>query len=135
MWAQSVDAMPGLGLSCLIIDDSTDFLRLASSFLSRDGLEVVGTATSAAAGLALVAELRPDVALVDIDLGSDSGFDLANDLAHTETIVILISAHAERDLAALLESSPALGFIPKLELSVHAVLDLVDAHGKGPTHD
>jgi len=133
MPAQSVDELPDPGISCLLVDDSIDFVRLASPFLSRDGLELVGTASSAAEGLARVAELGPDVALVDIDLGSDSGFDLARDLARSETVVILISAHAEADLAPLLESCPALGFIPKLELSARAVLDLVDANGKSPT--
>jgi ActR/RegA family two-component response regulator len=133
MWAQSVDAMPSHRTTCLIVDDSTDFSRLASAALERDGLEVVGTASSAAEAVARAAELRPEIALVDIDLGADSGFDVALDLASAETVVILISAHAEADLAALVEASPALGFIPKLELSTCAVLDMVDANGSSHT--
>lgn len=126
MWAYSADTMPGPArLSCLLVDDSKRFLRLAGSLLERDGLEVVGTASSAAEALARVPELRPDVTLVDIDLGPDNGFDLARELASADTAVILISAHAERDLAALIEASPALGFIPKTDLSASAVHDLV----------
>lgn len=117
-------------LSCLIIDDSHDFLTLATSLLAGEGLEIVGTASSAADGLARVGELRPDVALVDVDLGVDSGFDLARDLASADTVTILISAHAEDDLAALIEDSPALGFIPKTELSARAIHALVGRNGE-----
>jgi CheY-like chemotaxis protein len=112
-------------ISCLLVDDSDRFLRLASALLRREGLEVVGTASSTAEALGRVAELRPDVALVDIDLGADSGFDLSRTLASTGTVVILISAHAEIDFADLIEASPALGFIPKAGLSGGAVHDLV----------
>jgi DNA-binding NarL/FixJ family response regulator len=111
-------------IACLIVDDSLSFLRLARAALERDGIEVVGTAGSAAKGLARATELRPDVALVDVDLGADSGFDLARDLVGAGIAVILISAHAEVDLADLIEASPALGFIPKLGLSADAVRDL-----------
>jgi DNA-binding NarL/FixJ family response regulator len=112
-------------LSCLLVDDSDRFVRLASALLKREGIEVVGTASSAVEALARVAELRPDVALVDIDLGDDSGFDLSRELAGGGTVVILTSAHAEADLIDLIEASPALGFIPKAGLSGCAVHDLV----------
>jgi DNA-binding NarL/FixJ family response regulator len=114
-------------VTCLIVDDSTRFLELASSLLGRHGIEVVGTARSATEGLSRAGELRPDVVLVDIHLGGDSGFELTRDLASVErSRVILISSHAEADFADLIDASPALGFIPKAELSagaVHALLD------------
>jgi two-component system nitrate/nitrite response regulator NarL len=115
----------------VIVDDSDDFLTLATALLAGDGLDVVGTASSAAEGLVCVGELRPDVALVDINLGADSGFDLADDLASTDTVIILISAHAEVDMAALIDASPALGFIRKTELSADAVHALVGGDGAG----
>jgi DNA-binding NarL/FixJ family response regulator len=117
-------------MSCLIVDDSARFLELATALLERDGIAVVGTASSSAEALARVAELRPDIALVDIDLGGESGFDLTRDLASGDTVVILISAYAEVDLTDLLDASQARGFIPKTELSARAVHDLVDGNGK-----
>jgi DNA-binding NarL/FixJ family response regulator len=119
-----------VGVSCVIVDDCTRFVELARALLRRDGIEVVGTASSAAEGLSRVAERRPDVALVDIDLGGDSGFDLTRDLARADTVVILISAHAEVDFRDLIDASPALGFIPKAELSAAAVHDLVNGRWK-----
>jgi CheY-like chemotaxis protein len=113
-------------VTCLIVDDSSRFLELASSVLERHGIEVVGTANSAAEALSRVSELRPDIVLVDIDLGGDSGFELTRYLASVEgSSVILISSHAQVDFADLIDASPALGFIPKAELSaaaVHALL-------------
>lgn len=119
--------------SCLIVDDSTRFLELARVLLERDGIKVVGTASSAAEGLSRVAERRPDVALVDIDLGGDDGFDLARDLERGDTAVILISGHAEVDFGDLIDASSALGFIPKTELSAGAVHELVDGTGTSRT--
>jgi DNA-binding NarL/FixJ family response regulator len=127
MWAPSFGArLDRVTVTCLIVDDSTRFLEVASSLLKRHGIEVVGTANSAAEALSRVSELRPDIVLVDIDLGGDSGFELTRDLASVEgSSVILISSHAQVDFADLIDASPALGFIPKAELSgaaVHALL-------------
>ena len=113
----------------LIVDDNPLFLENATSLLEREGLDVVGVAADSAAALRLVAELRPDVTLVDIDLGDDDGFELArrlNDDSAATTKVILISTHSERDLAELISASPALGFIQKTQLSAKTIRELLD---------
>ena len=45
--------------------------------------------------------------------------------------VILISAHAEQDLAELIADSPAVGFLSKMGLSPRAIVELVDGHRNG----
>jgi len=82
---------------------------------------VVGVATTSAEALRLDEELRPDVVLVDIRLGGESGFDLARRLSGP---VILISTHAQSEHAEEISASPAAGFIPKAQLSASAVLRL-----------
>ncbi|MGC8628455.1 MAG: response regulator, partial [Acidimicrobiales bacterium] len=67
-------------LRCLVIDDHEGFLRAARALLEREGLEVAGVARTAARGLRLARELRPDIVLVDIFLGADDGFELARQL-------------------------------------------------------
>ncbi len=64
-------------LRCVIVDDSARFLEAARALLEREGVDVVGVASTIAEALRLVDEVRPDVTLVDIDLGAESGFDLA----------------------------------------------------------
>jgi DNA-binding NarL/FixJ family response regulator len=85
---------------------------------------VVGVAATSVEALRLEEELRPDVVLVDIHLGGESGFDLARRL---RSPVILISIYARREYAKELAASPARGYIPKIELSASAVLRLAGA--------
>lgn len=111
------------GPRCLIVDDSADFRDAARSMLERGGIEVVGMACDGAEAVARAGELRPDVALVDVDLGDESGFDVAEQLSGVP--VILTSTHDEQDFADLIAGSPALGFVPKLALSPGEVLRLL----------
>ncbi len=111
-------------IRCLIVDDNQPFLDAARLLLEREGLAVVGTATTSAQALRLEEELRPEVVLVDIRLGEESGFDLARQLSGT---VILISTHAQGEYAEEIAASPAAGFIPKAQLSASAVLRLAGA--------
>ncbi|XVV16136.1 response regulator [Actinoplanes sp. CA-131856] len=110
-------------LRCLLVDDNRHFLLAARDLLEREGLTVVATAEDSAGALGRAAELHPDVALVDINLGGESGFDLAARLAPTP--VIMISTHSGDDYADLIAASPAIGFLSKIELSATAVRDLV----------
>src|SRR5258708_18510662 len=93
--------------------------------LEAQGIEVVGGAGSAAEALPQIAELRPDVALLDIDLGGESGLALArrvhDDAAYAVPNVILLSTHDESDCAGLIESTPAVGFLSKTDLSAAAI--------------
>jgi DNA-binding NarL/FixJ family response regulator len=112
-------------IRCLIVDDNSGFRQEMGGLLNEQGLEVVGGAASAAEALQQIAELRPDVALVDIDLGRDSGLTLATRLGETRgpavPNVILISTYDEGAFAELIERSSALGFLPKTELSGAAI--------------
>jgi DNA-binding NarL/FixJ family response regulator len=116
-------------LRSLLVDDNARFLAAARELLEREGMEVVGVASTIDDATRLVGTLRPDVCLVDIDLGDESGFDLARQLAEREDRgprVVLISAYPERDFTDMIADSPAIGFLPKPELSatrIRAILD------------
>jgi DNA-binding NarL/FixJ family response regulator len=114
-------------MTCLIVDDSTLFLESASDLLRREGVKIVGVANDGAEAVRLLQELRPDVTLVDVDLGDEDGFELTRLLKDTspESKVILVSTYSEEDVAQLVRSSPAQGFIPKSRLSAQAILDLL----------
>ncbi len=119
-----------MALRCLIVDDTLSFCEAARDLLEGQGVTVVGCATSGAEAIRSVEELRPEVALVDIDLGADSGFDLvrrlADDVDGDAPRVILISTHDEREFVKLIESSPAVGFLAKTELSAERIYQLLD---------
>jgi DNA-binding NarL/FixJ family response regulator len=113
-------------LRCLLVDDNDTFLQAASALLEREGLIVVGVASSIAEALLDARALHPDVVLVDIRLGDESGFDLArlltSDVRDGSATVILISAHPEADYAELIAESPVAGFLAKSELSAQGII-------------
>jgi CheY-like chemotaxis protein len=119
---------------CLVVDDSRDFLEAARKVLEGGGMKVVGAASSSADALLRANETDPDVVLVDISLGSESGFDLARRLTTApetrRSAVILVSTHGEEEFTDLIAASPAIGFVPKLKLSAKAIEDLL---GRGLT--
>lgn len=115
-----------MAIRCLIVDDNPRFAQTAQEVLQEDGIDVVAIASSSHEAVRLARELRPDLALVDIDLGGDSGLDVACQLRADEPraladAVILISTHAHEEFAELIAASPAVGFIAKAELSADAI--------------
>jgi DNA-binding NarL/FixJ family response regulator len=116
-----------MALRCLIVDDRPSFSEAARELLTGQGVAVVATAASSAEAMERIQELRPDVALVDIDLGEESGFDLARQLAADGSAVqvILISTHDEREFKKLIDSSATVGFLAKTELSAENIRRLV----------
>jgi two-component system, NarL family, nitrate/nitrite response regulator NarL len=116
-----------VALRCLIVDDSKEFLVSAERLLSSQGVEIVGHASSGTEAIRLAEMLQPDVALVDVQLGDDDGLEVARRLngSARSTHVVLISSHAEDDLAELMADSPAVGFLPKTALSARAIAELV----------
>jgi CheY-like chemotaxis protein len=117
-----------VALRCLIVDDNKHFLSSASRLLGSQGLEVVGGASSGDEAVRLVAQWKPDVVLVDVQLGEEDGFELTRRLSNDPgpTQVILISTHPEDELADLIAESPAVGFVSKTALSAAAIAELLD---------
>ena len=114
-------------LICLIVDDSTSFLDAATSVLQRDGITVVDTASTIEDALQREHSLHPDVVLIDLMLGSESGFDLARRLAEngSRATLIFTSTYDPTDFADLIAASPAAGFVPKVQLSADAIQRLI----------
>jgi CheY-like chemotaxis protein len=116
-------------LRCLIVDDNQPFLGAARVLLEKEGMTVAGVASTSAEALRRARALRPDVVLIDISLGSESGFELARRLAEdaeTHAVpTILISTGSEADYADLIAVSPAAGFLDKSKLSADAIRRLL----------
>jgi CheY-like chemotaxis protein len=108
----------------VLVDDNGRFLDAARDLLEREGMTVVAVASSSAEAIAVVQGQRPDAVLVDIDLGAESGLDLAARLAAEDWPVILISAYDLEDYGELIDASPAIGFVSKPLLSARAIADV-----------
>jgi DNA-binding NarL/FixJ family response regulator len=124
-----------VGLRCIIVDDNAAFLRASCALLEGQGIRVIATASTGDDALRLAGESAADVILLDIDLGGESGFDVARLLATAgngvAATVILISTYPEDDFADLIAASPTAGFIAKSDLSAQSIAAVLARSGGG----
>lgn len=102
-------------LRLVLIEDHEALREGLELLLDREGCEVVGTAGTARAGRELVQRLEPDVALVDIRLGDESGIDLTRDLVDADAgrRVVLYTGSSDVDLLISGLDSGARGYALK----------------------
>lgn len=94
------------------------------------GAEVVGEAADGPQTLRLVAELKPDVALIDISMGAMSGLHVLDQIRqhHPATRCLILSMHTEGDYVARALHAGAAGYLIKdaapaeLDVALHAVI-------------
>ncbi|NCD21818.1 MAG: response regulator transcription factor [Spartobacteria bacterium] len=114
----------GRKCTVLIVDDHP-LLRdgLAKVINQQSDLAVCGEAADARAGLAAVAKLRPDVAIVDLTMDEGNGLDLIKDLhlRQPDLPVLVLSMHHENLYAERAVRAGARGYVMKRE-PVAAVL-------------
>jgi len=112
---------------CLIADDNRSFLEAMRYMLERDGIDVVGSASNGDEALRSAVELRPDVMLIDVRLGCDSGFDVARRIQESAVhkgwrpVIILVSTNAEDELAERIAANPSVSFLDKTTVSAQKV--------------
>lgn len=101
----------------LIVDDQDDARAAVRELLERRGHVVVAETDHGSGALASTAQSDPDLVLVDVRLGAETGFDVARALTSKwpELPVLLMSvdSHTTNDLA---RASGARGFVLKTRL-------------------
>ena len=100
----------------VVVDDHKTFSDLLSLALSGEqDLECVGTAHDRSSALQLVSQHRPDVVVMDVDLGGDNGIAVTAELtsAYPDLSVVILTAHATRDLAMQAAAADASCLLPK----------------------
>ena len=102
-------------LRLVLIEDHQALREGLELLLDREGCQVVGTAGTAGEGRELIERLDPDVALVDIRLGGESGIDLTRALidADPERRVVLYTGSSDVDLLISGLDSGARGYALK----------------------
>lgn len=124
-------------LRCLIVDDNAGFRDEMRALLEEQGISVVADASCGSEAITQIVESRPDVVLIDIDLGAESGLALTRTLGNAldgvaVPNVILISTHDESEYADLIEASPAVGFLAKTDLSAAAIRQMLAGFDEEP---
>lgn len=104
----------------VIVDDHEQFRASARSMLESEGFVVIGEAQNAAEALEAVTTLRPNIVLLDVQLPGLDGFAVAERIAagaDRRPAIVLMSNRSAATYAMQLASTPARGFIAKVDLS------------------
>src|SRR5215211_6301832 len=111
----------------VIVDDHADFRAHATELLEAAGYEVVGSCPDGRSALTAIAELRPDVVLLDVQLPDIDGFGVIEqvDSRADGPIVVLISTRDAIDYGTRVSRSGAAGFISKEDLSARSLTQVV----------
>lgn len=84
-------------LKLAIIDDEQDARSVLRSLVQSycSDVQIVGEAYDVPTGVGLIREAEPDIVLLDIQLGGQTGFDLLNKFRHPSFSLIFITAYDE----------------------------------------
>jgi CheY-like chemotaxis protein len=108
-----------IAISVLVVDDDATFRRLARLVLAAQGLVVVAEADSVAEARSTALRVKPDGALVDVELPDGDGFTLAEELTSLSwrPRVVVTSVLAANGSPAQAQRSGAQAFVPKADLA------------------
>lgn len=106
------------GPTTVVLADDHPLFRdgLARAVASHDGLRLVGEAEDGLVALALVQELEPDVALLDVRMPGMDGVEVCRSILRRSglpTRVVLLSGHADAWLEVRARAAGAAGFLSK----------------------
>ncbi|MBI2988001.1 MAG: response regulator transcription factor [Deltaproteobacteria bacterium] len=109
-------------IKILLVDDSAQFLRSATSFLSQcPSVEVIGTATSGKDAIKKVQELRPDLVLMDIAMPEMNGLKATRSIKANPRApkIIIVTIHDDAEYRSATKDAGADGFARKSNLYTH----------------
>jgi DNA-binding NarL/FixJ family response regulator len=102
-------------VNLVIVDDHELFRSGLAMMLEQHDLNVVGTASSGEEALEVVADRRPDVVLMDVNLPGISGVEATGRLAatHPEVRVVMLTIQVEEDVLIEAILAGASGYLLK----------------------
>ena len=97
----------------------------AAALLEGAGYHVVGSCADGRSALSLVAALRSDVVVLDVQLPDIDGFGVMEQLGDDPPAVVLVSSREAADYGARVARSGAVAFISKADLSAGSLAEAV----------
>ena len=102
-------------LRAVLVDDHTLFRQGLRQSLQADGIDVIGEASNGAAGAKLVAELRPEVVVMDLHMPVMGGIDATRAILNRDpgarVLILTITDDEEEVVEAL--TAGACGYVLK----------------------
>jgi DNA-binding NarL/FixJ family response regulator len=102
----------------LCIDDSPEMLEVLTDFLQWE-FQVVGTLSSGSLAIEEAVNFKPDVILLDVDLGDISGFRVAEQLRRSgcPARIVFLSVHENIDFIRAAQDLGAAGYVFKSQIT------------------
>jgi len=119
--------LPGSSLKVLIVEDDTLVGLGLKAQLQKLGHQVVGHAANAAEAIAMFAEHRPDLVLLDIRLNGTDGIELATLLLGQRRVpMIVVSAYSDKALIERASAAGVFGYLikPVSDKSLEAQIEI-----------
>jgi DNA-binding NarL/FixJ family response regulator len=116
----------------LIVDDQEPFREAARMVVDvSDGFEVVGEAESGEDGVDQALELRPDLVLMDVNLGGIDGTEATRRILRQlpNTVVFLVSTYEPAEYEPKAAECGAAAYIPKSSFGPFELSDAWEAAG------
>lgn len=117
----------------LIVDDQLPFREASRMVVEMtDGFEVLGEAENGEQAIALVAELRPDLVLMDVQMPGIDGIETTRRIksAPHPPVVIVMSTHESGDYVEVAVAAGAVGFVPKSQFGLDTLDEMWARAGK-----
>ena len=92
-----------MSINCIIIDDEVNNIKNLESLLKSHcpGLKIIGKNTNPIKGRELIAELKPDLVFLDIQMPEQSGFDMLREISNLDFEVIFVTAYDQYGIQAI----------------------------------
>ena len=118
----------------LLADDHRMLREGLSRSMVDEGFDVVGQADNGEEAVRLVAELRPDVVLMDVSMPEMDGVEATRAITATgvSTRVIMLTMHADKEVLAEAIRAGACGYLVK-DCSTEEVAEAVRLAAQGDT--
>lgn len=116
-------------IKTLLVDDSKIFLESVEYYLSTfPHMNIVGKATSGAEALEKIAQHRPDLVLMDLEMPDMNGLEATRKvkLNSSAPFVIIVSYHNGDEYQSMAKEAGADGFISKDSFAM-SVLPLIES--------
>jgi two-component system response regulator DesR len=116
----------------ILADDAGEFRDWLRSLLEESSqYTVVGEAQTGSEAVRLAGSLKPDLVITDVDMPDGDGLEVVRILREQlpELQVIVVSANTGKGYERMAREEGAAGFIPKSQLSVEALSQLVRREG------
>jgi DNA-binding NarL/FixJ family response regulator len=114
-----------MSLRVVLVDDDRRFRATARRALEAEGVEILAEVSSGEDALATVQDCYPDVVLIDVRMPGVDGMEVARRLQGKVGATAILISTLDPDHGRLLAEGLAAGYIPKDELSLAAITELL----------